>query len=761
MDLPILQRALTLDSESPVDLEKRTVRMTFSSTEPIPRLVEGKVYFERLSHDESAIDTTRLKNRSVPFLDNHDWKRIAGKVMEYSIDGERGHAVVKMSRNALGTELLNDIADGVRTEVSFGYRVLQMQKTGERDGKDLMTVTKWQPYELSSVGVPADPSVGVGRDESPEQTFPVEVIEEADAVPPDEGLDFDAPEFAEALDTRADTTTKKKNPRSKYGNVTYADPANNSYPIDTKAHAKAAWSYINMPKNAAKYSSAKLAAVKAKIRAACKRFGIDISDKRELEFDLGTPGEGWFEGEGVTNSPGVVIEEEKDMSEQVKVISETPEQIRAKELERIREITAVGARFAASKEAEDFIRDGKSLADFNAYVLAEKVNQAPVVRAADPFVGTTPKERKSYSLAKAILEGHEHLTGFEREMSDEITKVAGRAPSGMYIPEFSLMPSSAVRAGDLSATGGPATGGALVPLIVDSTLIPYLRVKMVTGRMGCTIMTGLTGNFAMPRMTSAATAQWNAENASITRSGQTFDQVIFQPQRLSASTAFSKWLLAQAVLDVNTVVNQDLLQVIAIANDNAALYGTGLSNMPVGAFNVAADTVYPSAYTKTSPSVTFSPSGCPTWVDVVAFEGSIEKNNIDLDNSSCGYVTSPAVKSCWKTLAKTDNRIASPTFMQFIWEDGTIPQAGGAQGPEGKVNGYRALATNQISDDRVIFGKWSDLVIAQWAGIDVVTDPYTLADTFQIRVVINLMTDIDARYWPSFCYSTNDGLCKP
>ena len=44
----------------------------------------------------------------------------------------------------------------------------------------------------------------------------------------------------------------RANPKP-YGNVTYADPKNGKYPIDTKAHAKAAWSYINMPKNAAKY----------------------------------------------------------------------------------------------------------------------------------------------------------------------------------------------------------------------------------------------------------------------------------------------------------------------------------------------------------------------------------------------------------------------------------------------------------------------------------------------------------------------------
>jgi phage head maturation protease len=65
-----------------------------------------------------------------------------------------------------------------------------------------------------------------------------------------------------------------------YGDVKYADPKNGKYPIDTAEHAKAAWSYINMPKNAAMYpmGGVTLSEVKDRIMAACKKFGIDCSD---------------------------------------------------------------------------------------------------------------------------------------------------------------------------------------------------------------------------------------------------------------------------------------------------------------------------------------------------------------------------------------------------------------------------------------------------------------------------------------------------
>jgi HK97 family phage prohead protease len=83
-----------------------------------------------------------------------------------------------------------------------------------------------------------------------------------------------------------------------YGNVTYADPKNGKYPIDTAAHAKAALSYISMPKNAAKYplNGVTLASVKARIIAACKKFGITVSQSNAAhwapDLDVVRSGEG-------------------------------------------------------------------------------------------------------------------------------------------------------------------------------------------------------------------------------------------------------------------------------------------------------------------------------------------------------------------------------------------------------------------------------------------------------------------------------------
>ena len=87
--------------------------------------------------------------------------------------------------------------------------------------------------------------------------------------------------LADALDAvahgyRADS-------KKPYGDVAYADPKNGKYPIDTEAHARAAWSYINMPKNQAGYTGGELAAIKGRIKAALKKFGVDVADDKKSE----------------------------------------------------------------------------------------------------------------------------------------------------------------------------------------------------------------------------------------------------------------------------------------------------------------------------------------------------------------------------------------------------------------------------------------------------------------------------------------------
>ena len=76
------------------------------------------------------------------------------------------------------------------------------------------------------------------------------------------------------IDRRDDVNPKEG--RREYGDVTFADPVNNKYPLDTAAHVRAAWSYINHKDNAAKYDRDEARTIKERIKRAAHEKGVEI-----------------------------------------------------------------------------------------------------------------------------------------------------------------------------------------------------------------------------------------------------------------------------------------------------------------------------------------------------------------------------------------------------------------------------------------------------------------------------------------------------
>ncbi len=142
-----------------IDEEARTVEVAFSSEEPVPRWFGDEV----LDHAPGAMLRTRLQNGAA-VLWNHDPDIQIGVVEAASVDSDRrGRATLRFGRSARAGEIWTDIVDGVIRHVSVGYFVRAI-KTEEREGeRDTVTITEWEPYEISMVSVPADASVGVGR----------------------------------------------------------------------------------------------------------------------------------------------------------------------------------------------------------------------------------------------------------------------------------------------------------------------------------------------------------------------------------------------------------------------------------------------------------------------------------------------------------------------------------------------------------------------------------------------------------------------
>lgn len=143
-----------------VDKDKRTLELSFSSE------IEVKRYgiIEVLDHSPGAVDLSRLNNGG-PLLFNHDLDEVIGVIERAWLDGTgKGRALVRFSKREDAEEVWQDVQDGILRNVSVGYRINEVKLKETRDnGTDVYLVTKWEPYEISIVSAPADPSVGVGR----------------------------------------------------------------------------------------------------------------------------------------------------------------------------------------------------------------------------------------------------------------------------------------------------------------------------------------------------------------------------------------------------------------------------------------------------------------------------------------------------------------------------------------------------------------------------------------------------------------------
>jgi HK97 family phage major capsid protein len=161
IDMPMKYRTIDLSKHSYLDEEKRIVRVGVSSEEP----VERSFGMEVLGHSADDINMEFINSGRAPLLLDHDMTKQIGVIEEFKLDetAKRTTAVVRFGKSALAREVFEDVTDGIRMNISVGYRIDKLERYQDND--ETYYKAQWTPMEVSSVSVPADQSrlVGVGR----------------------------------------------------------------------------------------------------------------------------------------------------------------------------------------------------------------------------------------------------------------------------------------------------------------------------------------------------------------------------------------------------------------------------------------------------------------------------------------------------------------------------------------------------------------------------------------------------------------------
>ena len=174
----IVYRTVDLSRSSFIDEENRRVRIGVSSEEP----VEREFGMEVLSHSEGDIDTDFIASGRSPLLLDHDMTKQIGVVEQYKLNSseKRAVAIVRFGRSELAEEIFNDVKDGIRQNISVGYKIDNMERVKSTDDDKPMFRVRHTPLEVSVVSVPADQSkaVGVGRSKNKLSNIEVKTMTE-------------------------------------------------------------------------------------------------------------------------------------------------------------------------------------------------------------------------------------------------------------------------------------------------------------------------------------------------------------------------------------------------------------------------------------------------------------------------------------------------------------------------------------------------------------------------------------------------------
>lgn len=332
-------------------------------------------------------------------------------------------------------------------------------------------------------------------------------------------------------------------------------------------------------------------------------------------------------------------------------------------------------------------------------------------------LGLSDKERRSYSLLRALnasANGEWKEAGFEREVSIAIADAMGKEARGIYVPHDLL----AERAGMSTAAGA---GGELVAndLRVDQ-FIDMVRNKAVMGLLGARVLGGLQGDVSIPKKVAGANFYWIPENGSVPLSKMDLTNLPLKPKTIAGAIPVSRKLRLQSSMSVEALIISDLINGLAVALDRAMLFGKGVDAEPLGLFEQSG-----------VPGLEYAASGI-TFDDLVDMETSIATFNGDV--GALKYLTSVTQRGYAKK-RKEDPDGADSTK---IWRNN-------------EVNGYTALATNQVQGDPWAFGDWSQAIVAMWGALDLKPDPYAQADSDGL--VVRVFQDADAGYrnLSSFC----------
>lgn len=360
----------------------------------------------------------------------------------------------------------------------------------------------------------------------------------------------------------------------------------------------------------------------------------------------------------------------------------------------------------------------------------------PRANGGAPAIHT--REVRPYSLfeaVRAMINPSYAGAEVERRASAELAEQMGRQPGetreernerglpGLYVPFRALLPRD-VEQRVLAKVTPNTTGASLIQTdVLFDELIEVFRNESRVVAAGARMLPGMIGDVSVPRQNGAATAAFVAnEDTAVAESTQTYNGLALSPKTVGLKATLTRRMLKQPGLALEGLTREEIRQAVALAIDNAALNGSGAGGNPTGVIATAGIGGVTTA-------------GAITWTHVQEFESDLGVANAL--KGKLAYMMPYGVRGILKRKERATN-----TGL-FLMD------------PDGSMNGYASLPTQQVPANNLVFGNWAEILIPMWDALDMFADPYSAGD--KGHVILRGFQDIDigVRHAASFTLATD------
>ncbi|EIG1384993.1 phage major capsid protein [Escherichia coli] len=499
--------------------------IAFSSEQPYQRQFwdeqnqEMVVLDEILVHTPEAVDLSRLNNNA-PLLFNHNFDNHIGVVCNARIDADKvGRATVRFSKHGtLANDIRNKVIEGTMEKISVGYDIKEYHIDY---AKGQLIVTKFVPFELSFVTVPADDSVGLNRslntitvnlgakrDMTKEQIEEIKEEQEPAQVEETPVEENKEPEVEETQERQVEENKEDEN-------LEDGKDAEHPESVDDDSSTVRETEEVKEEREAAPVEEEKTEEV-------AERSEEDELEIREIARELNI--------------------DDEELKRALAIKDMTPEAFRTKALNKIA---------TAQRNNEQQIKDSKMEKTFDLNNVIRSLVDGDVLGANEA----------EYSAMAATA-----------------TMQRGRAARGGSV----FVPAAAMRAASEGNTKATLTAVTDEKLLTES-YIEMLLPQSVLGRLGVTVLSGLNSPIAVPKMTASSVEAFGFvdENGSAPESKATFANVKMSPKTFAGGNPISRASIKQ-VPGIATLITDHINKAVRIKLEQLILSDKDNTRGPAG-----------------------------------------------------------------------------------------------------------------------------------------------------------------------------------